>query len=129
MAFPIVSIPTLAAAVDSTSLAVIVVTSRLVLTLSRPAVPIVSGALIAFPPSVVLCLLSLHLAATKVVIPRASREAAPVFLIQITFVFDGVDPDGVFLRYATQTHTCSADLLDSGTHVFEGHEPMLARLS
>ena len=103
----------------TTSLAVIVVTSRLVLTLSRPAVSIVSGALIAFPPSVVLRLLSLHLAATKVVIPRSAREAAPVFLIQVTLLLDGVDPDGVFLRYATQTH--SADLLDSGTHVFEGH--------
>ena len=102
-------------------LAVIVVTSRLVLPFSRSAVPIVSGALIAFPPSVVLRLLPLHLAATKVVIPRATREAAPVFLIQITFMFDGVDPDGVFLRNATQTHTCSADLLDSSTHVFEGH--------
>ena len=96
MAFPIVSTPTLATAVESTSLAVIVVPSRLVLTLPLPAVPIVSGALIAFPPSVVLRLLPLHLAATKV-IPRAAREAAPVFLIQITFLFDGVDPDGVSL--------------------------------
>ena len=97
VAFPVVTTPTLATAVESTSLAVVVVTSRLVLTFSRPAVPIVSGALIVVPPSVVLRLLPLHLAATKVVIPRATREAAPVFLIQITFMFDGVDPDGVFL--------------------------------
>jgi hypothetical protein len=121
LAFPIVSIPPLATAAESTPLAVVVVTSRLVLPFSRSAVPIVSGALIAFPPSVVLPLLSFHLAATKVVIPRATREAAPVFLIHITFVFDGVDPDGVFLRYATQSHTCSADLLDSSTYVFEGN--------
>ena len=121
VAFPVVTTPTLATAVESTSLAVVVVTSRLVLTFSRPAVPIVSGALIVVPPSVVLRLLPLHLAATKVVIPRATREAAPVFLIQITFLFNGIDPDGVFLRNATQTHTCSADLLDSSTHVFEGH--------
>ena len=121
VAFPIVSIPTLATAVESTPLVVVVVTSRLVLPFSRSAVPIVSGALIAFPPSIALRLLPLYLAATKVVIPRASREAAPVFLIHITFVFDGVDPDGVFLRYATQSHTCSADLLNSSTHVVERH--------
>ena len=121
VAFPVVTTPTLATAVESISLAVVVVTSRLVLPFSHSAIPIVSGALIAFPPSIVLRLLPLHLAATKVVIPRAAREAAPVFLVQITFLFNDIDPDGVFLRNATQTHTCSADLLDSSTHVFEGH--------
>ena len=66
-------------------------------------------------------LVALAFGCAQVVIPRATREAAPVFLIQITFMFGGVDPDGVFLRYATQSHTCSADLLDSSTHVIEGH--------
>ena len=65
VAFPIVSIPTLATAVEPTPLVVVVVTSRLVLPFSRSAVPIVSGALIAFPPSIVLRLLPLHLAATN----------------------------------------------------------------
>jgi hypothetical protein len=50
VAFPIVSIPTLATAVESTPLVVVVVTSRLVLPFFHSAVPIVSGALIAFPP-------------------------------------------------------------------------------
>ena len=47
---------------------------------------IVSGPLIAFPPSVVLRLLPLHLAATKVVIPRATRGRARFFDIDHVLV-------------------------------------------
>ena len=77
MAFPIVSIPTLATAVESTS-GCNCRNEQVGSDVLPSCRPDRFWGADRLSPSVVLRLLSLHLAETKVVIPRAAREAAPV---------------------------------------------------